>query len=203
MDNENMTDIPLWVPAITAVAPIVAVTIPLVINAIRDDRRDMRVYEGRLAQERQRDTRRLREECATLLGTAHDFQVLVENDYEYSGPEKNERGWEIRQRAGDIAKQVDQIGILVPGLVAAADALGAAAALLVPTLADDKGRQHGGSTKRPDLTDFEQSLKEFKATAINELAALATYAPLAAAPACERPRGAAGTKAGRWHRRRA
>jgi hypothetical protein len=169
MDNKNMTDIPLWVPVITAVGPIIAGTIPLVINAIRDDRRDERAIEERLARERQRDTQRLREECAKLLGAGHDFKVLVENDLEYNGPEKPERGWEIRDQASGISKQADSIGMLVPGLVEAADALGAAAAVLVPTM-DDKGRQLGGSTKRPNFMDYEKCLKGFKVAAMKELA---------------------------------
>ena len=50
MDNKNTTNIPLWVPVITAVAPIIAGTIHLVINAISDDRRDEKVIEERLAR---------------------------------------------------------------------------------------------------------------------------------------------------------
>jgi len=199
MDNQNMTDLPFWALAITPIAPIVAVTIPLAIDAIRDARRDKLAYEERIARNRQQDTRALREECARLLGTAHDFRVLVENDYEYNGPKKAERGWEIRERGSDIAKQVDQIGMLAPGLAAVADALGAATALLVPTMVDDKGRQLGGSTKRPTFTDYERCLKEFKAAALKELAQVATYVPLAAGRACARPLAATGIAADRWH----
>jgi hypothetical protein len=199
MDNQNMTDIPLWVPAITGIAPIIAVSIPLVINAIRDDRRDKLAHEERMTRQRQRDTQKLREECARLLGSAHDFRVLVENDYEYSGPKKAERGWEIRARASDIAKQVDQIGMQAPGLAAAADALGAATAVLVPTMVDDKGRQLGGSTKQPTFTDYVRCLREFKAAATKELAQLATSAPLASGRACVPPPGATVIAADRWH----
>jgi hypothetical protein len=170
MDNNNMTDIPLWVPAITAVAPIIAVTIPLVINAIRDDRRDERAVEERLSRDRQRDTRKLREECAELLGAGHDFKVLVENDLEYNGPQKAERGWEIRARASALSKRADVIGMLLPGLVAAADTLSAAAARLVPSIAGDEARLLGGSTARPDFAEYDRCLNAFKEAAMRELA---------------------------------
>jgi len=166
-----MADIPAWVPVLTAATSIVSVTIPLVIDAIRGERRDKRIIEERLAREQQRDTRRLREECARLLGAGHDFKVLVENDLEYNGPEKAERGWQIRDQASEINKLADAIGMLVPGLEQAADALSAAAAALVPKMTSDQGRRFGGSaTDRPEFGEYDGCLREFKAAALTELA---------------------------------
>jgi hypothetical protein len=165
-----MADVPIWVPVITAMASIVAGTIPLVINALRADRRDMRDRQERLARERQRHSWKVRRECSVLLRAARDFRVLVENDDEYNGPDKAEHGWAIRERASDLTGRADAIGMLVPGLAAPADALAEAATCLVPVMTDDKGRLLGGSTKRPDFTEYERRIKAFKAAGMEALA---------------------------------
>jgi hypothetical protein len=164
-----MTEVPFAVAVIAAAAPIVAGAIPLIVSAFRDNRKDKRERAERMELERQRLMQERRKECAALLRMARDFQVLVENNYEYHGPDKVTRLWDIRQRSADITGRADEVGLLVPSLEAGAEALADAANSLVASAADGQSLMLQASTERPDVEGLSRCIAEFRTAARAEL----------------------------------
>jgi hypothetical protein len=153
---------------------LIGVAIPIVTSAIQANEKDKRDRQERAELERQRllreDQRLLQErrkECAALLRMARDFRVAVENSYESRGADKTARAWGIRQSAADISGQADEIGMLVPELNAAAEALAGATSDLVEIVADEKSLLLGASTQRPDTAELTRRMKAFKAAAMD------------------------------------
>jgi hypothetical protein len=153
------------VGVITALATLIGVALPLVITATQSSERDKRDRQERMELEQQRLLQERRKECAALLRMARDFGVAVESSYESRGAERAALIRQMRQRAADISGQADEIGLLIPGLGATADALADATSFLVGTVADEKSFALGAPTQRPDAAELEQRVKEFKAAA--------------------------------------
>ena len=162
-----MPDVSFAAAAVTAAATIVAGAIPLIVAAVRDGRKDKRDRAERQDGKRQRLLLERRKECAALLRAARDFGVKVQNNHEYHGPDKTERAWDIRQRAADITGQADEIGLLIPGLTAAADALADEVNRLVGIAADPKSLALGSSTqpRPPDIAELGRRIGAFKSVA--------------------------------------
>jgi len=167
-----MTDV--FVALISGGLALIASAIPVVTSALKDNAKDKRDSEERAEQERQRirqeDQRQLQErrkECATLLRMARDFRVAVENSFQARGADKAARAEDIRQGAADMSGQADEIGMLVPELNAAAEAVAAAAGDLVEIVADAKSLALGAATQRPDTAELTRRMKAFKAAAMN------------------------------------
>ena len=153
---------------------LIGVAIPIVTSAIQDNEKDKRdrqeraeLERQRLLQENQRLLQERRKECADLLRMARDFRVAVENSYESRGADKTKRAWAIRQSAANISGQADEIGMLVPELNAAAEALAGAASDLVEIVADEKSLSLGASTQRPDTAELTRRMRAFKAAAMD------------------------------------
>ena len=104
-----MPDVPLALAVlttgITAVATITAGAIPQIVPFVQNRRQGDRARQERMELERQRLLHERRKDCAALLRMARNFQVEVENHYEYSGPDKAARAGAIRQHAADITGQ--------------------------------------------------------------------------------------------------
>ena len=153
---------------------LIGVAIPIVISALKDNEKDKRDHQARAELERQRllqENQRLlqeqRKECADLLRMARDFRVAVENSYESRGADKTKRAWGIRQSAADISGRADEIGMLVPELNAAAEALANAARDLVGIVTDEKSLSLGASTQRPDTAELSRRMTAFKLAAMD------------------------------------
>jgi len=160
-----MTDVPFAVAVLAAAAPIVAGAIPLVVSAIQSRGKDKHDRQERLELERHQLLQDRRKDCAALLRMARNFRVEVENDYEYSGQDKAERAAAIRQHAADITGQADEVGLLLPELATAADAVADQAGLLVGIVADPQNLKLRASAQRPDTTELQRCVKEFKSAA--------------------------------------
>ena len=150
---------------ITALTSIVAGVIPNIMSAVQATGRDKRDRLERIEIERQRLLRERRTECGTLLRMARDFQVAVENNYEYSGTDKTARVWDIRQRAADITGRAEEISLLIPDLDGQADALADEASRLARLAADPQSLKLGASTQPPDTGGLGQRIRELKSAA--------------------------------------
>jgi hypothetical protein len=120
---------------------------------------------ARLALEQQRLLQERRTVCVALLRTARDFRAAVENNYEYHGENMRARLWDIRQRAADITGQADEVGFLVPGFGAAADALADAASLTAGGAVDPQSLALEASAHRMDTEYLDRYIHDFKSAA--------------------------------------
>jgi hypothetical protein len=153
---------------------LIGVAIPIVTSAIQGNEKDKRDHQERAELERQRlqqEEHRLlqerRKESAALLRMARDFHVAVENSYESRGADKTARTWDIRQRAADLSGQADEIGLLVPELNAAAEALAGAAIALVAIVGDERSLPFGAPVQRPDTAELSRQMTAFKLAALD------------------------------------
>ena len=153
------------VAVITALATLMGVAMPLAIAAIQGSEKDKRDRRERVELERQRLLQERRKECAALLRAARDFGVAVQNNYEYNGPDKTGRAWDIRQRAADITGQADEVGLLVADLSIVADALADEVNRLVGIAADPQSLALGSSTQPSDVAELDRRIRAFKSAA--------------------------------------
>lgn len=155
------------VAIITALATLIGVAMPLGIAAVQGDKKDKRDRQERADLERQHVLQERRKECAALLRMARDFGVAVQNDFEYHGPDKIERAWDIRQRAADITGRADEVSLLVADLSAVADALSDEVHRLAARAVDPKGRVQGASAqpRPPDIGELDQRIQRLKSAA--------------------------------------
>jgi hypothetical protein len=161
-----MVSVPLALAVVSAVSPVVAGALPLVIGWLRDVGRDKRDSAERLAAERLRLEQEKRGECVSLLKLARDYRVLVEDAYESRGSDLAAYTQKIRQSSADINGQADEVGFMVPAAEIAASSLAAEAHRLSVTLADKKNTVAGAPLVSPNFTMFDRCLEEFKATAL-------------------------------------
>jgi hypothetical protein len=161
-----MVAVPLALAVISAVSPVVAGGLPLLIGWLRDVGRDKRGSAERLAAERLRLEQEKRGECVRLLKLARDYRVLVEDAYESRGSDLAAYTQKIRQSSADINGQADEVGFMVPAAETTASSLAAEANRLSVTLADKKNTVAGAPLVSPNFTMFDQCLEDFKATAL-------------------------------------
>jgi len=156
-----MTEV--WVAAITALATLIGVALPLTMSS----KKEKRDRQERAELERQRLLQERRAECAGLLRAARDYGVAVQDNYEYHGHDKTARVWDIRKQAAAITGQADEVGLLIAGLAAAADALADEVNRLVDGAADPQSMALGSSTQPepPDTARLDRRIREFKSAA--------------------------------------
>ena len=112
-NNRSMTDVSLYVAAITAAAGIIGALIPqlaLVLREVRQAERDRR----------ERATAEARDACVDLMRAAGELRILAENISSYRGDANGMRARveEVRGRADAAGLYAARVSLLVPGQLA-------------------------------------------------------------------------------------
>jgi ferredoxin-NADP reductase len=159
-----VTDIPLWVPIISAGAAVLGASVSPVAAAYHTLRqaRHNREYEHGSA---------VREACTSLFRAARDLRAQVANNHAYhayQGTDMGARLERVRELDADVAVHAAQVAMLESGPLGDS-ATGVAAAvgrLIIATEAKTK-IEKGVSAEEPNFKELDASLAAFRSQAVN------------------------------------
>lgn len=159
-----MTDIPLWVPIISAGAAVLGASVAPVAAAYHTLRqsRNSRAYEHESA---------VREACTSLLRAALDLRVQLANNHAYHayhGTDMGARLERVRELDADVAVHAAQVAMLESGQLgdSATDVAGTVGRLIASTEAKTK-LEKGVSAGEPNFGELDASLGAFRTRAVD------------------------------------
>ena len=161
-----MTEVSIYVAAITAGAGLFGALIPqasLVIREVRQADKDRR----------ERFATATREACVDLLRAAGQLRTLVENIRSYRGEASGMRARveEVLKHAEATRLHAASVSLLVPGRLAApADKVAAAARALAEDVVRNTNLDRGVPIELSDTTALDTSITEFRAAAVKYIA---------------------------------
>jgi ParB-like chromosome segregation protein Spo0J len=157
-----MTDVPLYVAAITAAAGIGGAALPSLVTIIRDVKQ-----AGRDRRDRQAETKR--QACLDLLRAASELRARVANTADYHGDEIGARLAQIRESEAAIHLSAAGVALLTPEELAdpAARVARAASRLVMSAeeMVDVAAKQ---MVARPDFEEFDKSVTAFRDKAVDD-----------------------------------
>lgn len=155
-----MTDVSIYVAAITAGAGIVGGAIPLVLTVIRDARtaeRDRRERRGEVK----------RQALLDILGAAGELQTSLETAARYHGSEMGAMLATARSLAATVQRHAVNVALLEPQLLAGpAQQLADAAGRLVAAVTANTDLRAGELLRPPDFTELNERAASFRQIAV-------------------------------------
>lgn len=163
--NASMTDVPLYVAAITAAAGVGGAALPSLATIIRDVKQ-----ADRDRRDRQAETKR--QTCLDLLRAASELRAHVTNTADYYGVEMGARLAQIRESEAAIHLSAAAVALLAPENLAEHAARVARAASRLVMSAEEKVDVNAKAlVTRPDFEEFNQSVSAFQDKAVDDLRA--------------------------------
>ncbi len=162
-----MTDVSLYVAAITAAAGIGGAAIPAIAVLIRDVKQ-----ADRDRRDRQAETKR--QACLDLLRAASELRARVANTADYHGDEIGARLAQIRESEAAIHLSAAGVALLTPkNLAEPAARVASAASRLVMSAEEKVDKDAKQLVTRPKFEEFDKSVTAFQDTAVDDVRARA------------------------------
>lgn len=157
-----MTDVPLYVAAITAAAGIGGAALPSLATIIRDVKQ-----AGRDRRDRQAEARR--QACLELLRAASELRARVANTADCHGDEIAARLAQIRESEAAIHLSAAGVALLTPEeLAEPADRVARAASRLVMFAEQQVDKAAKQMITRPDFGELDKCVTAFQNKAVDD-----------------------------------
>lgn len=154
-----MSDVPLYVAAVTAAAGVGGAAIPAITVLLRDVRQAERDRRERAAGTK-------RQACLDLLHAAGELRARVANTIQYSGDQLAAGMAEIRDAEAAVHLQAANVALLAPQTLAEpADQVARAASHLAATAVEDTGKR-ATMIRPPDFTGLDVTVTAFRESAV-------------------------------------
>jgi hypothetical protein len=184
-----MSDVSLYVAAITAAAAVGGAAVPAIVTITRDVRQ-----AGLERRDRQDELKR--QACLDLLRSASELRARVANTADYHGDEIGARMAQIRESEAVIHLNAAGVALLTPGnLAEPAARVARAASRLVESAAAAVDMTLMQMVSRPDFADLDSSVTAFQRSAINDARARMARSRSRSAPTESEQPGAGGAEA--------